>query len=46
MDHCHATGKVRGALCDRCNKALGFLNDDVQLIRAAADYIALHAAIV
>ena len=32
MDHCHTTGKYRGALCFQCNTALGKLGDDLDLI--------------
>lgn len=39
IDHCHKTGKVRGLLCDRCNKSIGAFNDDVQLLDSAINYL-------
>lgn len=39
IDHDHATGKVRGLLCDRCNHALGHLRDSPELARRAGLYL-------
>ena len=39
IDHCHATQKVRGLLCDNCNIALGLLDDDPERLRAALAYV-------
>lgn len=39
VDHCHKTLKVRGLICNRCNSALGFVNDDIQLLQKMICYI-------
>lgn len=39
VDHDHVTNRVRGLLCSQCNRAIGLLQDDPQVLRAAARYI-------
>lgn len=39
VDHCHKTGKIRGLLCDNCNRAIGLFVDDPTLMRQAAVYV-------
>lgn len=39
VDHCHKTGKIRGLLCMRCNKALGLFDDNVLNISKAIEYL-------
>lgn len=39
VDHCHTTGAVRGAICFRCNIALGKFQDSVETIEKAIQYL-------
>ncbi len=39
IDHDHNTGDIRGLLCHNCNVAIGHLNDDPELLDAAAGYL-------
>lgn len=39
VDHCHSTGRIRGVVCNRCNRSMGLLRDDPSCIRRAIDYL-------
>jgi len=46
VDHDHVTGQVRGILCDACNKGIGFLQDDPDVLAAARQYVNQHRQMV
>lgn len=39
VDHDHKTGKVRGLLCNQCNRGIGYLQDNGNIIEKAAQYV-------
>lgn len=41
-DHDHATGKVRGVLCNNCNAGLGFAEDSIERLEEMIKYLKKH----
>lgn len=45
VDHCHTTGVVRKLLCDKCNMALGLINDSTELLEKMKGYLDAYSLI-
>jgi hypothetical protein len=39
VDHNHRTGETRGLTCQRCNRVLGMVNDNVEILFRIIEYI-------
>lgn len=39
VDHCHRTGEVRGLLCGNCNTGIGWLGEDIKVLKASIEYL-------
>jgi hypothetical protein len=42
VDHRHSDGKVRGLLCNPCNRGIGLLKEDTDKLKAAIKYLEEH----
>lgn len=39
VDHNHSTGKFRGLLCHSCNRGIGLLKENIEILRSAIKYL-------
>ena len=39
LDHDHKTGAFKGWLCNKCNSALGFFEDNINYVKRALNYL-------
>lgn len=45
LDHNHATGAVRGPLCNSCNSALGFARENPELLQRLIEYLQRYSSV-
>jgi len=45
VDHCHETGIVRGMICDRCNRALGLVGDNIKTLSNLISYLSKNESL-
>lgn len=43
LDHCHATGKIRGLLCMNCNQGIGRFKESIDALESAIRYLKHHS---
>lgn len=41
-DHNHATGKMRGLLCNNCNRFIGFCEESVEILEKTIRYLEMY----
>lgn len=39
FDHCHKEGHFRGWICNRCNRTLGFVQDNIDILIKMKEYL-------
>jgi Recombination endonuclease VII len=39
IDHCHDSNKIRGILCNSCNLALGWADDNIEILEKMISYL-------
>jgi hypothetical protein len=42
VDHDHNTEEIRGLLCNACNRGIGYMRDNPDLLRKAANYLEIE----
>ena len=42
LDHCHTTKRIRGLLCNNCNRGLGHFKDNPTLLVKAVEYLGFN----